>query len=96
MGGRGGQKKIYQYCTDSSGAWRMAAALTELRHDAVLDFQGHRRELRWTHRLVSRTNSTVHGVFHGHFDVELTSQTEALVCRCSSRLVGTDKDICDR
>ena len=37
----------------------------------------------------------VHGVFLEDFDVELTSQTEALVCRCSSRLVGTDKDICD-
>ena len=48
-----------------------------------------------THRLISRTNSTEHGVFHGDFDVELTSQTEVLVCRCFFRLVGTDKDISD-
>ena len=34
----------------------------------------------------------MHGVFHWNFDVELLSQTEVLVCRCSSRLVGTDKD----
>ena len=61
----------------------------------LLDFQGHRRGLRWTHRLISRTKSTVRGVIHGDFDVELTSQKEALVCRCSSRLVGTVKDICD-
>ena len=54
-----------------------------------------RRELRWTHRLISLTNSVVDGVFHGDFDVEPTSQTEALACRCSSRLVCTDKDICD-
>ena len=60
-----------------------------------LDFQEQRRELRWTHRFISCTNSMEHGVFHGDFDVVLTSQTEVLVCRCSSRLVGTDKDICN-
>ena len=61
----------------------------------LLDFQVHRRELRWTHRLISRTKSTELGVFHGDFDVVLTSQTEVQVFRCSSRLVGSDKDICD-
>ena len=52
--------------------------------------------LRWTHRLISRTNSTVRGVFHGDFDVELyESNRSAGVSLLFSSLVGTDKDICD-
>ena len=60
-----------------------------------LDFQGHRRESRGTHRHISLANSTVLGVCRGDFDVVLTSQTEALVFRCSSHPDGSDRDISD-
>ena len=86
---------VYNPLTASSYR-RMAAVLTELRYDAVIGLPGTQKRVAVdAHRLISRTNSTVHGVFHVDYDVELTSQTEVLVCRCSSRLVGTDKDICD-
>ena len=45
--------------------------------------------------VLTESRHDAHGVSRGDFDAELTSQTEATVCRCSSRLVGTDKDTCD-
>ena len=72
----------------ASSYWRMAAVLTELRHDAVIGLPGTQKR-----DAVDAPPYQVHGVFHGDFDVVITSQTEVLVCRCSFRLVGTDKDI---
>ena len=85
---------VYNPLTASS-YWRMAAVLTELRHDAVIGRPGTQKRVAVDAPPVSRTNSTEHGVFYGDFDVVLTSQTEVLVCRCSSRLAGSDKDIGD-
>ena len=60
-----------------------------------VDFQGHRRESRGTHRHISLTNSTVLGVYRGDFDMVLANQTEALVFRCSSHPDGSDRGISD-
>ena len=79
---------VYNPLTASS-YWRMAAVLTKLRHDAVIGLPGTRRRVA-----VDAPPYQSHK-FNGDFDVVLTSQTEVLVYLCSSRLVGSDKDICD-
>ena len=44
----------------------MAAVLTEYRHDAVIGLPGTQKSVAVdASRLISRTNSTVHGVCHG-------------------------------
>ena len=83
---------VYNPLTASS-SWRMAAVLTELKHDAVIGLPGTQKRVAVDAPLCQSHKFNGAWVFHGDFDVELTSQTEALVCRCSSRLVGTDKDI---
>ena len=85
---------VYNPLTASS-YWRMAAVLTELGHDAVTGLPGRQKRVAEdappceSHKINSAWGLS------RDFDVMLTSQTEVLVCRCSSRLVGSDKDICD-
>ena len=85
---------VYNPLTASS-YWRMAAVLTELRHDAVIGLPGTQKRVavdappHQSHKLSGAWGLS------WDFDVVLTSQTEVLVCRCFFRLVGTDKDICD-
>ena len=62
----------------ASSYWTMAAVLTEFRHDSVFGLPGTQKRVL----VDAPPHQTVHGIFHGDFDVVLTSQTEVLVCRC--------------
>ena len=60
-----------------------------------VDSQGHSEELRPARRSTIRRNSMALGVSLGDIAVELLSQTEAQVSRCSSPHDGSDRDIFD-